>query len=185
MAHLTSYGTGEICRSSFNNGQRTQTVNSKPAAPANEVHVDSSSKYGSPATAHWKYNFLSAGRSTIRSSNFESRPSVFNATTTTSRSDNRADDMVLTTQKKLWEEEQRRAAAGLGYGAKHPSHYTYSSPHAKQKRLSDDMSQYTHVDDNQVARTYRNHVANAIGYGRHGKYHFSAFARTGPMAAVH
>lgn len=101
-----------------------------PQPQQQQQQTMSVSSFGSQASPHFKYNFLSAGRldKEINSTNTTisvKRPGIMDAT--------RSYDahVVLDEQQRqalaLQEAKRENVAAGLGYGTKHQKHFAYLS----------------------------------------------------------
>lgn len=149
-----------------------------------------SSSFGSPANAHFKFNFLSAG--SVMANNKEHgrhsrRNNIMDATRTFSDAEQ---DPLLKNQEgksilNQWEDPEARISSGLGYGNKHLNHFRYlskaraprpASPwNSKPQRFPTaggttllptiDTSRLTDQQWEQYRAPYKSMIAGGLGYG--------------------
>lgn len=126
-------------------------------------------EHGNKSYKHWKYGWLSSGHTEHNTNN------LTNTHSNTSYS--LADDTAGV---------QLNVAAGLGYGSKHATHYTYTAPIAQSKRLPIDhtimhndttynQTNYP-IDQNIKIDRPTQVLYSQPGYGRKSAFKFSAFA---------
>ncbi len=140
-----------------------------------------STKYGNKSYKHWKYGWLSSGHTEHNTYNNTIQYNTHDSSTQL------PDYNKSTTSFYLIDDTagvQLNVAAGLGYGNKHATHYTYTAPIAQTKRLSTDHTHnnmiYNHTNssiDQNIKIDRPTQVLNSqSGYGRKSAYKFSAFA---------